>query len=269
MKRAILVLGLAWAGVSAAARPHGGGGRPDAWTRAPLLVPAEATREGVALRALNLQSEAVTVFAPAGGDRARWAVPLSEGAAQVVPAAPDRGNYHWVQAREMRDGMVHVASTVVYFANPGAAPTRMLREAKSELEIVPQPLPREHSRYRESEKWRFLLRWQGAPLADQALLLETANGSRSTLRTDAEGYATVLFPRDFAAAGGGGHGRPAAAFVLSTERREGETHYLTAFNYSYAPEPARTRSLAWGTGFAGLGMLLALPLLRRRENRNV
>ena len=41
------------------------------------------------------------------------------------------------------------------------APTELLKEPRHELEIVPEPLPREHGSYRESEKWRFLVRFNG------------------------------------------------------------------------------------------------------------
>ena len=105
----------------------------------------------------------------------------------------------------------------------------------------------------------------------QALILETANGSRSRVVTDAAGIATVVFPRDFdptRLADRAGHERASAPFVLSTEHRDGGIHYLTAFNQTYSPEPARSRSLAWGAGFGLLGMVLATPLLRRREYRH-
>ena len=58
-----------------------------------------------------------------------------------------------------------MASTVWYASNPGPAPSEWLARVRSELEIVPDPLPREHAHYRESEKWRFIVRYAGQPLA--------------------------------------------------------------------------------------------------------
>jgi len=276
MKR-FLMTAAALVSLSAVAQhQHGGApasaGRdtPADWTRAPLLLPTGRGRGDQPLRLKSLNADRITVFAPGGPVQARVRqLPVEAGIARITPAAPMMGNYHWVQAREVTDAMVHVASTVAYFANPGDAPEALLRESRGELEIVPMPLPREHSRYRESERWPFLVRWQGQPLAGQALILETANGSRSRVVTDDAGVATVVFPRDFDPAdlaGRDGHDRASAAFVLSTEHRDAGIHYLTAFNQTYSPEPARGRSLAWGAGFGLLGMALATPLLRRREH---
>ena len=148
-----------------------------------------------------------------------------------------------------------------------AAQVELLQRAKSELEIVPDPLPREHANYRESEKWRFIVRYAGQPLAGQVLRMETERGTRTHFTTDSAGVATVLFPRDFPPeAEGEGHNRAKAGFVLSTERQDGDRHFVTTFNHSYGPDGERGRSLAWGAAFGLAGMLGALPLLRRRQN---
>ncbi len=253
-----------------------GGQRPAmrAWTQQPLLLPAMGRggdRSGAVLRPMGIEATEVQVAAADGpAERRRVAYPVGPEGARIEAAAPMAGNYHWLIARQESDNEVRVASSAWYFSNPGAAPTELLKESRHELEIVPQPLPREHGSYRESEKWRFLVRWQGQPLANQPLTLETEFGSRSRYVTDAAGVATVLFPRDFSpvaeGAGQEGHGPRRAKFVLATERL-GEAdgrRYLTAFNYTYSADPDRERSLAWGAAFGLLGMVAATPLLRRR-----
>ena len=246
-----------------------------AWSQQPLLLPESGRREREAarLRAVGISAPTVTVHAPAGDPEVRQRdFALSDGAARISSAAPQIGNYHWVVLREASPDSVRVASTAWYFSNPGASPEVLLATPKHELEIVPQPLPREHGQYRESEKWPFLVRLYGKPLAGQRLMLETEFGSRSQFVTDGEGIATVLFPRDFPpppAEQAGGHGRPSAAFVLSTEHAEGGHRYQTAFNLRYGPDAERGRSLAWGAAFGLAGMLAAAPLLRRRQNREV
>jgi hypothetical protein len=52
--------------------------------------------------------------------------------------------------------------------------------------------------------------------------------------------------------------------VLGTEREADGRRYVTAFNYAYSPDPERSRSVAWGAAFGMIGMVAALPLLRRR-----
>jgi hypothetical protein len=211
----------------------------------------------------------VTVFAAEGpADRLKVDYPVETDGAKIASAAPKIGNYHWVTAREENADEVRVASTAWYFSNPGDSPKALLKAPKHELEIVPDPLPREHGSYRESEKWRFLVRFKGQPLAEQQVQLETEFGSRSAFLTDAAGYATVLFPRDFRAQDGKaeGHGPRRAKFVLAAEKESDGRKYLTAFNYVYGQDADRDRSLGWGAAFGLAGMVAATPLLRRRKD---
>ncbi|QID19001.1 hypothetical protein G3580_16075 [Nitrogeniibacter mangrovi] len=273
--KTILMAGLVAASLHAPARHAHGGAPVDApagdWSHAPRLLPAGGGRGEVMLRLADLQATELTVFAPGatGGTPVRR-VPVAAGRAGITPAAPMLGNYHWVQARDTTGGTIRVATTAVYFANPGPAPTALLAESRSELEIVPTPLPREHAHYREGERWRFVVRWQGRPLAGQPVTMETSRGSRARAISAADGQVVFIFPRDVDPGDrdAGGPGRPGAVFVLWTERRLDGVHYLTSFTGRYSPEPGRTRSLPWGTGFALFGMVLALPLLRRRETRH-
>jgi hypothetical protein len=258
------------------AKPSQERGRPSGnreWTKLPLIVPAGRGGERAAamLRPVGIEAAELQVFAADGpDDKRKLAVPVSEGAARIEPAAPKLGNYHWIVARSETENEVRVASTTWYFSNPGDAPTAMLAQPKHELEIVPQPLPREHGAYRESEKWPFLLRFNGAPLPNQPVTLETEFGSRSRFVSDGQGRVIVLFPRDFKPAAeapredGREMGPRRAGFVLAAEREDNGKRYLTAFNYTYSPDADRDRSLGWGAAFGVLGMVAATPLLRRR-----
>ncbi|MBM3392796.1 MAG: DUF4198 domain-containing protein [Betaproteobacteria bacterium] len=243
-----------------------------AWTQQPLLLPGRmerGERASAMLRPQGLTVERVTVYA-SGGPAERLKVDYAVGAegAKIESVTPKIGNYHWVVAREERGGEVRVASAAWYFGNPGDSPKDLLKAVRHELEIVPEPLPREHSSYRESEKWRFLVRLNGQPLPGHPLMLETEFGSRSTFVTDPAGVATVLFPRDFKPAAAGersGHGPRRAAFVLSTTKDADGRRYLTAFNHKYGQDGDRDKSLGWGAAFGLVGMAAALPLLRRRN----
>jgi hypothetical protein len=241
------------------------------WTRQPLLLPVmgnRGERASASLRLQGLAAPVLTVYAPDGpAERRQVDYPVQGEGARIASAAPEIGNYHWVVARAESDAEVRVASTAWYFGNPGPSPARLLQTVKHELEIVPEPLPREHGAYRESEKWRFLVRFQGAPLAGQPVVLETEFGSRSTFVTGADGHATVLFPRDHRPVAEGaadGHGPRRAKFVLTAEREQDGRRYLTGFNLQYGADADRDRSLGWGAAFGLLGMVAAVPLLRRR-----
>jgi len=185
---------------------------------------------------------------------------------------PESGGFHWLAAREEQGGQVRVASAVQFFSERGSInPTAMFMQQKHELEIIPRPYPREHSRYRANEDWKFLVRFNGKPLANRKVLMETANGTRAELVSDAQGVIAVRLPDDFKTegekkiAGGHDHGRRSSDFVLATEHAEGGKAYLTAFNASYGPGAFDQRSLAMGLGFTLLGMIGAAPLLRQRK----
>lgn len=186
---------------------------------------------------------------------------------------PAAGGFHWLSAREEQADKVRVASTVYFFSERGGQnPTALFMQQKHELELIPQPYPREHSRYRANEEWKFLVRFNGKPLVNQKVLLDTQNSSKAELVSDAQGMITVHLPDDFKAeaeqktAGGHDHGRRSADFVLATEHAEGGKSYLTAFNGSYGPDAFDQRSLAMGLGFTLLGMIGAMPLLRQRKD---
>lgn len=185
---------------------------------------------------------------------------------------PASGGFHWLSARQEQGDAVRVASTVHPFGERGAQnPSAMFLQQKHELEIIPQPYPREHSRYRAGEDWKFLVRFNGSALPGHKVYLETSNGSMAEFVSDAQGAVTLHVPDDFKAgeekpaAGGHNHGRAGADFVLATEHAEGGKTYLTAFNSSYGKNAYDQRSLALGVGFTLLGMLGAAPLLRKRK----
>lgn len=278
---AVLLCTAAW--LVHAADPHAGHGRPApaapaGWTELPLIEAAAGRdRRQAAFRLVNLEAPALTAFAP--GEQARlpeglrfkttqltWDILPSDG--RFVLQSFGVGNYHWLLARQETAEDVTVASTAHYFSNPGPSPARMLARPKSELEIVPAPLPREHNRYRENQTYDFELRFQGAPLAGVAVSFTSSGGTRARFVSDAAGRVRVRFPDDVQAEKAGGHGRgPSNRFVLAVSHKAGGRRYLTAFNYSYAEDAYSGRSLAWGGGFMALGGLIALPLVVGRKGR--
>lgn len=248
------------------------------WTSYPLLTPMidrSENRATAKFAAKNIKPAKLEVFAPGGpADRLHRQFLASAEGTRIEAVTPKIGNYHWVSAREESAGKVTVASTAYFFGNPGEAPTRLLLEQKSELEIIPQPLPREHGAWRESEKWPFLLRFNGQPLAKKTVWMETEFGTRTSFVSDEKGMVTVLFPRDFKPVeekpgeGGHDHGPRRAKFVLAVAHDDGGKHFLTAFNYTYSADAERDKNLSAGVGFGLLGMLLAAPLLRRGKPNN-
>jgi hypothetical protein len=249
--------------------------RPTAWTSFPILK-AKMSGEGREGRSITLVPQGIVAnsivaysndIKDASGQRQ---LPFDMAGAKLDK--PASGGLHWLAAREEQGDEVRVASTVYYFSNPGKNPTAIFMQQKHELEIIPQPFPREHSRYRANEDWKFLVRFNSKPQANHKVSLETGNGTKAELVSDAQGIITMHVPDDFKSesgqktAGEHSHGRRSSDFVLATEYREGGKNYLTAFNGSYGPGAFDQRSLAMGLGFTLLGMAGAVPLLRQRKS---
>ncbi|MCW9039347.1 MAG: DUF4198 domain-containing protein [Rhodospirillales bacterium] len=249
-------------------------GKPGAWTNFPLLLSRGSGRTAAVFRGVNINAGEVTAYSPnVAGDNAVQTLPAQEKGAKLKIGK--NGGYYFATASESSGGWLVSASTVHYFSNPAPPPREMLGKQKSDLEIIPEPLPREHARYREGENWPFLVRFKGKPLPDTLITFVSEHGSKAHFTTDAEGIVNVSFPADFTfpepskgdkAGQHAGHHRPKAGFVLVAMHADEGTRYLSSFNYSYAPGAYRGKNLWAGVGFGVLGMVLAVPLLRRRKN---
>lgn len=253
-----------------------GTGKPRSWTAYPTLK-VKSSGESRELKVTTVVPQnIVTANIEAWSNNlkdeyAHRQLPLDMAGAKM--GKPATGGFHWLSAREEQGDAARVASTVYFFSERGGQnPTAMFMRQKHELEIIPLPYPREHSRYRADEDWKFLVRFNGKPLASQKVLMETMNGTRVELVSDAQGVITVRIPDDFKTeepektAGAHNHGRRTSDLVLATEFTEGGKNYLTAFNAGYGTDAFYQRDLAMGLGFTLLGMIGAMPLLRRRKN---
>ncbi len=260
---------------SAGANGMGGMGRPTAWTALPILKTKMSgeDRESrvITIVPQNIVAGSIDAYSNNLKDeKAHRQLQMDMAGARLDK--PATGGFQILAAREERDGKVRVASTVYFFSERGGQnPTAMFMQQKHELEIIPQPFPREHSRYRANEDWKFLVRFNSKPLAGQKVNLETRNGTKTELLSDAQGVITVHVPDDFKVeaekknAAGHSHERRSSDFVLAAELAEGGKTYLTAFNGSYGPDAFDQRSMAMGLGFTLMGMMGAAPLLRQRK----
>ncbi len=256
---------------------HAAMARPAAWTTYPMLKTRMNGKDRdsmvVSIVPQNIVADHVDAWSnDLKNDSGRRELALEMGGAKLDK--PASGGFHWLAVREEQEDRVLVASTVYYFGERGAQdPTAMFLQQKHELEIIPQPYPREHSRYRANETWKFLMRFNGQPLVNQRLALETANGSRTEFVSDAQGVSKVHLPDDFKAeeakqdGAAHSHGVRSADFVLTAQYAAGGKTYVTAFNGSYGPDAFDKRSLALGLGFVLLGMAGAAPLLRNRKQK--
>ncbi len=254
------------------AHHHGkhGGQSPTSWTTLPLLTVKMRGEErgNVSIVPQNIVADRLDAYSNAATSPSR---PLALDMAGAKLDKPASGGFHWLTAREEQGNLVRVASTVYYFSHPGKNPTTMFLKTKNELELIPQPFPREHSRYRANEDWAFLVRFNNQPLAQHPVQLLTQNGTSSTFTSDGKGIVKVHFPDDFKAENiptateKHRHGRRSSGFVLASAQRQGDKNYLTSFNGQYGSDAFYQRDIGLGIGFMLLGMLGAIPLLRQRK----
>ncbi|HKJ75575.1 MAG TPA: hypothetical protein VKA64_00045, partial [Gammaproteobacteria bacterium] len=149
-------------------------------------------------------------------------VPLEVGkAGRVEPPRTGLNNYHLLVAEQRAEGALQTA--LRYLPRNGKptghSPSELLAADKAALEIVPRPLPREHRHYKTGERYRFRVRFRGAPVADTRVDLTTSHGSRISGRTDPEGYVDFRLPMDFREVREGRRANPPGELLLSVAHR--------------------------------------------------
>ncbi|MBE9558637.1 MAG: hypothetical protein IMF08_17395 [Proteobacteria bacterium] len=243
------------------------------WTSYPMLVPGRSFgRTGVRIQTYNIhamEGQAIGSFDGQGEAALKAAttgLEFSEDGEFIVKAV-ETGGYYLVAVQGHGPGGENAnAMTVRYFSNPGPAPRDMLNAVRPGLEIAPNPLPREHSRYRENESWTFRVAMDGKPLAGMPVTLETSNGTKAEFQTGDDGLVEVAFPQDMKEVPKDklSHGRaPPASFVLAV--RDGGL--LATFNGTYRRDAHAGKNLWFGFGFVLLGMAAATPFLRRPKTK--
>jgi hypothetical protein len=166
-------------------------------------------------------------------------------------------NYHAIVA-ERTDGKLTESAIRYQYAQgkpSGHSSTELTAANKSTLEIVPDPIPREHYRYHSDQTWDFMVRFQGLPVADQQVILETANGSQLEGTTGAEGRVGLHIPDDFPDIVAGERDKRSAEFTVTTRYSKGGQTYKSTLNAAYRVNPQHWHSLGMGIAVVGLGML--------------
>ncbi|MBL4613450.1 MAG: hypothetical protein JKY27_01045 [Magnetovibrio sp.] len=241
------------------------------WTAYPMVVSAGGfSRSGAKYQAFNLHamdSSSYASFYGQGADALAGATQTItiEDNGQVAVKSGEQGGYYLVRVSgHGPDGEEATATTLKYFSNPGPAPRDLLKAKRPGFEITPTILPREHAHYRENETWAFTLRMDGKPMAGLAVVLETSNGTKAEFITQDDGIVEVTFPGDFKdiPKEQWRHGRPPASKFVVAVRNGG---LLATYNDQYNLDAYGDKNLWAGIGFAMLGMIAAVPIVRRRK----
>ncbi len=207
----------------------------------------------------------VTLYKP---DLTWQRLPVGMGGRLVVkPTGMD--NYHAIVAeQDWGDSKETIIRYETLRGEPsGFSPQQLLDLPKTDLEVVPDPLPREHYRYYSASDWSFCLRFRGEPLAGEKLHLTTANGSSVTATTGADGCAGITLPDDFAEVKPGRRNNDPALFQVAADYQAGGKRYHTLLVAEYNPNPDHWRSTGLALFVMG-GGLFAGGLLGRVIQRN-
>ncbi|KFN40468.1 MAG: hypothetical protein JU82_02870 [Sulfuricurvum sp. MLSB] len=186
----------------------------------------------------------------------------------VMLPAPKIGGYYAMVAESNVSGNVY--SAVRYLSLHGrpvkVSPTKLTAAPKAALEIVPDPLHREHDRYTASKSYRFLVRFENKPLGNANVTLETHNTPARTVKTDASGSLSLTLPNDFKNVRTGRSENKSSEFLLTVRYDEDMTQYVSTFSMPYYVNPNDYwQSQSLGAGAIFIGFLGGLFLYRRSK----
>jgi hypothetical protein len=177
-------------------------------------------------------------------------------------------NYHVLVAEkdwgDHKEAIIHYA--YLHGRPSHQSPAKIAAAQKTEFEIVPDPIPREHYRYHTLQEWGFLVRMQGSPLAGQPITLTTSHGTQHTLTTGSDGRVEFQIPDDFPDLEEGERDRRQAQFSVSSEYSQDEVNYSTQLIADYRINPSHWQSTQLGLLVIGLGFLAGGYLGRNIKN---
>ncbi|MGD8909254.1 MAG: hypothetical protein PVI92_07880 [Chromatiales bacterium] len=192
--------------------------------------------------------------------------PLKPAHGAITIPKTGMNNYHAVVVEKDWGNSKEALIRYEYmFGRPSKqSPSKLADAVKTDLEIVPAPIPREHFRYLSDQPWGFQVRLHGQPLANLPLALETEHGSRLETVTDSRGYANFLIPDDFPDTIPGKRDERRAEFAVSATTEAGGIAYETMLTASYRINPAHWQSSPMGWAVVGLGVIAGSLLGRHR-----
>ena len=190
----------------------------------------------------------------------------------VIPKS-GMDNYHAVVA-EKDTGEVKQAIIRYEYqrGKPSGHSTRELTAVqKTDFEIVPDPVPREHRDYQSGETWSFILRFKGNPVSDIPVTLKTAYGNTVSGTSDKSGKVALQIPDDFPDIQPGERDERSALFDVTAEYETAGVTYKTRLNSEYQVNPAHWQSLMLGIVVAGFGMAAGgfIGRVGRKKNKKV
>ena len=179
-------------------------------------------------------------------------------------------NYHALIAERSINNIHESALRYPYMRGKpsGESPKKVIKTHKLPLEIVPEPMVREHWRFYSQNTHRFQVLFNKKPLSDSWVILKTNNGSTMELMTNKEGYVDFTLPDDFTDIKPGRRANKPSEFFLRTAHVDGNKTYKTNFSASYSVNPSHWQSNLGGVITLSLGFISGIVIMRK-HNRKV
>lgn len=174
-------------------------------------------------------------------------------------------NYHalFIQQTQAQN----VSSSVRYIYSHGrpskVSPTKITQLQKSDLEIAPILLPKEHNNYKGSNTYKFELRFKGKVLPKHSIIFTTSNGTKETFQSDVNGKFCVTMPNDFQNVTMKRRSNKPAEFILATAYENEGINYSSTLAMPYYVNPIdywQTQVLA--VVLVLLGLVIGIYMLR-------
>ena len=211
----------------------------------------------------NAEGARITLWKP---DLTTQPLSMNHGGITIPRTGMD--NYHaLVVEKDWGDSRETLIRYEYLFGRPSQhSPSELAGAVKTDLEIVPAPIPREHLHYLSDQRWGFQVRFKGMPRAQVPLTLETSHGTRLEAVTDRKGYAVFRLPDDFPDIVPGERDGRSAEFTVSASAEVAGTAYETLLTASYQVNPSHWQSTPLGWFVVGLGFI-AGGVIGRQKGR--
>ncbi|MDH5484470.1 MAG: DUF4198 domain-containing protein [Gammaproteobacteria bacterium] len=176
---------------------------------------------------------------------------------QIPFKSMGKDNYHALVATRNHNGVEETAIRYIYGRGKptGHSPKELTDLQKSTLEIVPDPIPREHWHYKAGHEAAFIVRYKHQPLASIAVSLATSHASIVNARTDARGRVVFTVPDDYKVDKPGRRENKPAELLVHVKHQHNEKNYATWLAADYEANPAQWKNTQMGALVATGGFI--------------
>ncbi len=188
---------------------------------------------------------------------------------QYILPKTGMNNYHALVAERSTDTSHESSLRYAYLRGKpsGFSPENLIKQHKLPLEIVPDPMIREHWRFYTNNSHLFKIFFNEKPLVDTWVILQTSNGTTLDSKTDDDGKVIFTFPDDFKEVKPGRRANKPAEFLLRTVHIDNNINYKTNFSAPYSVNPSHWQSNAGGILALSIGFISGIMIMRRHNQQ--